>query len=587
MASHQIPKSFDQMTMMISQEVGRMSFDFTIPLAQKDLLTRSEVNQYVVEEVTPIRLVPVKLQVCTTAFRTQGPLFVLECFDFLYSCLRHADNINMDIKEDAWQVILKATLSHANGLVEILELTDLDTKTRRNHLNAVKMTSYLLCQFVDVFEADVMRQATAVAHTAKGRKKDRRQTMADMGHLDWEVERQNAVRALLQLVQLNIHRLWQPPVIEEEFINLVTGSCYRLLENPNAVKTKGTRDYIFHLIGLMIKKYNHGLGCRLKLLQLLQHFEHLASPLAQAVHTFALEFGATTMVSEMMREIGSIDTQDLARDTSGTRAYSVFLMELAERIPALMLPNMCVLATLLDEEPYTMRNCVLSIMGEMVVHLLSQDIVGEKEKATRDQFLDRLEDHIHDVNAFVRSKTLQIWMTIVNEKMLPLPRQHRLLELVIGRLQDRSSQVRKNAIQLVTALLSTNPFAAKLPLEELRASYDTEKAKLDEMMPTMPDTPLKGKLDEMMPTMPDTPLKGKLDEMMPTLPDTPLKGKLDEMMPTLPDTPLKGKLDEMMLTLPDTPLKDKSDEMMPTLPDTPLKGKLDEMMPTLPDTTEG
>lgn len=60
-----------------------------------------------------------------------------------------------------------ATLSHANGLVEILELTDLDTKTRRNHLNAVKMTSYLLCQFVDVFEADVMRQATAVAHTAK------------------------------------------------------------------------------------------------------------------------------------------------------------------------------------------------------------------------------------------------------------------------------------------------------------------------------------------------------------------------------------------------------------------------------------
>ena len=42
-------------------------------------------------------------------------------------------------------------------------------------------------------------------------------------------------------------------------------------------------------------------GCRLKLLQLLQHFEHLASALAQAVHTFALEFGATTMVSEMMR----------------------------------------------------------------------------------------------------------------------------------------------------------------------------------------------------------------------------------------------------------------------------------------------
>ena len=38
-----------------------------------------------------------------------------------------------------------------------------------------------------------------------------------------------------------------------------------------------------------------------------------------------------------------------------------------------------------------MRNCVLSIMGEMVVHVLSKDGAGEKEKATRDQFFDRLE----------------------------------------------------------------------------------------------------------------------------------------------------------------------------------------------------
>ena len=45
---------------------------------------------------------------------------------------------------------------------------------------------------------------------------------------------------------------------------------------------------------------------------------------------------------------------------------------------------------------------------------------------------------------------------------LPLPRQHQLLQLVIGRLQDKSSQVRKCAIQLMTALLRSNPFAAKV-----------------------------------------------------------------------------------------------------------------------------
>ena len=72
------------------------------------------------------------------------------------------------------------------------------------------------------------------------------------------------------------------------------------------------------------------------------------------------------------------------------------------------------------------------------------------------------QDHLHDVHAFVRSKVLQLWLGVVSGGALPLTRQHSLLELVIGRLQDKSSQVRKYAIQLTTALLRNNPFAAKV-----------------------------------------------------------------------------------------------------------------------------
>ena len=45
---------------------------------------------------------------------------------------------------------------------------------------------------------------------------------------------------------------------------------------------------------------------------------------------------------------------------------------------------------------------------------------------------------------------------------LPLPRQHQLLKLVIGRLEDKSSQVRRYAVQLLTAMLRSNPFAGKV-----------------------------------------------------------------------------------------------------------------------------
>ena len=42
-----------------------------------------------------------------------------------------------------------------------------------------------------------------------------------MGHIDWDYERERAVRALLQLLQLHLHRLWDPPVAEEEFVKCV------------------------------------------------------------------------------------------------------------------------------------------------------------------------------------------------------------------------------------------------------------------------------------------------------------------------------------------------------------------------------
>ena len=39
-----------------------MSFEFVIPLARDDLTRRSAVNQYVVDEVFTVRILPAKIQ---------------------------------------------------------------------------------------------------------------------------------------------------------------------------------------------------------------------------------------------------------------------------------------------------------------------------------------------------------------------------------------------------------------------------------------------------------------------------------------------------------------------------------------------
>ena len=43
-----------------------------------------------------------------------------------------------------------------------------------------------------------------------------------------------------------------------------------------------------------------------------------------------------------------MDSADLSRDTSGTRSFSQFIVELAERQPSLILPNISLLLCHLD-----------------------------------------------------------------------------------------------------------------------------------------------------------------------------------------------------------------------------------------------
>lgn len=57
-----------------------------------------------------------------------------------------------------------------------------------------------------------------------------------------------------------------------------------------------------------------------------------------------------------------------------------------------------------------------------------------------------------------------------------------ITEAVIGRLEDKANQVRKNATQLLTTMLQYNPFHAKLNLSFFQAKLKGCKALLDVRM---------------------------------------------------------------------------------------------------------
>ena len=77
--------------------------------------------------------------------------------------------------------------------------------------------------------------------------------------------------------------------------------------------------------------------------------------------------------------------------------------------------------------------------------------------------LPTLQDHIHDVNAFVRSRCLQIWQQLAVAKAIPVGRLvDSLLVRVCGRLQDKSSIVRKSAVQFLSTCLQGNPYSSNV-----------------------------------------------------------------------------------------------------------------------------
>ncbi|KAG1681236.1 Condensin complex subunit 1 [Nymphon striatum] len=478
-----------------------MDFEFIIPLSREDLL-EPENNNYIVNDVCPPSELPGKIQDCQSAQKEEGAFFIIKRFDVLYSVLHHFDKINSELRETAWELVFSGVAQHGSELCLLLDdSNDLDSETKRCHVNILKMLTYLLCQITELCEAEATKPSTeTVVNAGKAKRKQASKKICDdeAGTWDWDEYRDKCIHCLSQLCMLPLKKLFDPPVVEDEFVNLICNCCYKLLENPVVGRSKTTKDSIFQLLGIHIKKYNHSTSCTLKIIQLLRHFDHLVSPLAYGVGIFVNNYGAKTIINDIIREIGYMDDNDLARDNSETRSFSQFLVEIAQQMPTLVLPSISLLLPHLNGDAYSMRNCVLEVMGEIVLKVLSNEKLDEKSRNLRNNFLDKLEDHIHDINAFVRCKTIQIWNKLCTEKVIPLPRQQKILSLLVGRLEDKSSSVRKNSIQAVTTFLQSNPFAAKLSLQELKESLDCEKKKLEELsvVPSSEDFDIDGRPEE-------------------------------------------------------------------------------------------
>ena len=163
------------------------------------------------------------------------------------------------------------------------------------------------------------------------------------------------------------------------------------------------------------------------------------------------------LLNTVYREISTKEFN--SNDTRGPKSASSFIIKLSEITPRLVIKQMTLLAKQLDSEAYTLRCAVIEVCGNLIVDLSKQEERNENHKSQINGFFDILEERFLDVNPYCRSRTIQVFMKIAELDQKFPKRRQALAELALRSLEDKSSNVRRNAIKLLGKLISTHPFS--------------------------------------------------------------------------------------------------------------------------------
>ena len=105
---------------------------------------------------------------------------------------------------------------------------------------------------------------------------------------------------------------------------------------------------------------------------------------------------------------------------------------------------------------------MIEVCGNLISMLskLSQDDRSENHKAQIRIFFDVLEDRFLDINPYCRCRVMQVYVKLCDLEQKYPKRRQKVAELAARSLEDKSSNVRRNAIKLLAKLVSTHPFTA-------------------------------------------------------------------------------------------------------------------------------
>ncbi|KAF9887128.1 Condensin complex subunit [Aspergillus nanangensis] len=360
----------------------------------------------------------------------------------------------------------------------------------QHHKQLLEMYGFLLQWALSAVEVKAAEKPAEAAPARRGvGKSSRSKNSAKDGSGDWTSQIQISMETMCKVMKLKLTRIFLTTSDRDTFINLFTRSVYLILESEQRVKSMPVRMHAFKVLCIAVKHHGHAFGAQTSIVQSLTYFEHLSEPMAEFLHIIAEQYDYPQLSDEILKELGNKEFN--SNDTRGPKSVSAFIVKLSELAPRLIIKQMTLLAKQLDSESYTLRCAVVEVCGNLIADLSRQEERSDNYKTQINAFFDVLEERFLDINPYCRCRAIQVYMRICDlEQKFPKRRQA-VAELAARSLEDRSSNVRRNAIKLLGKLVSTHPFSVmhggQLSYKEWTERLEKVDAELNALRP--PETP--------------------------------------------------------------------------------------------------
>jgi condensin complex subunit 1 len=132
----------------------------------------------------------------------------------------------------------------------------------------------------------------------------------------------------------------------------------------------------------------------------------------------------------------------------------------------------------------------------LISDLSKQEERSDNYKTQINSFFDVLEERFLDVNPYCRCRAIQVYMRLCElEQKFPKRRQT-AAALAARSLEDKSSNVRRNAIKLLGKLVSSHPFSVMHGGQLSHKEWDTRLQAVDAELNALKPPPDAPGLDE-------------------------------------------------------------------------------------------